>query len=695
MNTDLILQRIASLAKEIREKKEFITRADIAYELRDLGVETDCLQISSWIAEAAANQPDEKGFTQMLSNDRRQTLLDLAHKASALATGYEAFATIMKEDDKGTEVVLDQVSRAIQKLESFVPEETRTTLLQKTTGVSGVVKAKNEATQLYSQYTEMTDYYTNAKGAVQGIIQNFVHMRDLLMERYYLYVTTLIDIFGDGIKSTDPQVFDFDKIEYLDVQSMHSAITLELNKFLSKSQGLMQEIGESFTTSIRSGSQLASKMESNALKGVAIVSEMMSHYLTSINRTATLKEDLIMMRRTIKKDTAEIFGDLTRLKSIFEIIRDVYIPSADLFHKHSKEIFDHKFANIIKEFYSSPELQALREQRLVLLKDLNVLNAKISDTNGNIAHYQKCIEDNNELLRIYQEDYVLAQNSKPKKFLFATASYNKKMYEWSTKYMPVIQMYEDFKVDIAVDTKEKALLERELKRLLGERESLLRNMKISSDALKNRIKADEKVKGAVLKDLSQIVALLRINRNIVESGLDPKLCKVVTIPDMKVEIVNATQSISVSTFYQDNKDLILDPSPHVLKSSETLTPLEDAYVQQHNSDVLNILDMADNVLSDASLLVDKLQNLALLRKEEQIESERYERELTKIQDEFNDLTQDTKVRAVVIKHIYKHIDSSSSEQKLGLIKLLTNNDLKGITDQEWDDFLNGVAEITI
>lgn len=695
MNTDLILQRIASLAKEIREKKEFITRADIAYELRDLGVETDCLQISSWIAEAAANQPDEKGFTQMLSNDRRQTLLDLAHKASALATGYEAFATIMKEDDKGTEVVLDQVSRAIQKLESFVPEETRTTLLQKTTGVSGVVKAKNEATQLYSQYTEMTDYYTNAKGAVQGIIQNFVHMRDLLMERYYLYVTTLIDIFGDGIKSTDPQVFDFDKIEYLDVQSMHSAITLELNKFLSKSQGLMQEIGESFTTSIRSGSQLASKMESNALKGVAIVSEMMSHYLTSINRTATLKEDLIMMRRTIKKDTAEIFGDLTRLKSIFEIIRDVYIPSADLFHKHSKKIFDHKFANIIKELYSSPELQALREQRLVLLKDLNVLNAKISDTNGNIAHYQKCIEDNNELLRIYQEDYVLAQNSKPKKFLFATASYNKKMYEWSTKYMPVIQMYEDFKVDIAVDTKEKALLERELKRLLGERESLLRNMKISSDALKNRIKADEKVKGAVLKDLSQIVALLRINRNIVESGLDPKLCKVVTIPDMKVEIVNATQSISVSTFYQDNKDLILDPSPHVLKSSETLTPLEDAYVQQHNSDVLNILDMADNVLSDASLLVDKLQNLALLRKEEQIESERYERELTKIQDEFNDLTQDTKVRAVVIKHIYKHIDSSSSEQKLGLIKLLTNNDLKGITDQEWDDFLNGVAEITI
>lgn len=256
-------------------------------------------------------------------------------------------------------------------------------------------------------------------------------------------------------------------------------------------------------------------------------------------------------------------------------------------------------------------------------------------------------------------------------------------------------MYEDFKVDIAVDTKEKALLERELKRLLGERESLLRNMKISSDALKNRIKADEKVKGAVLKDLSQIVALLRINRNIVESGLDPKLCKVVTIPDMKVEIVNATQSISVSTFYQDNKDLILDPSPHVLKSSETLTPLEDAYVQQHNSDVLNILDMADNVLSDASLLVDKLQNLALLRKEEQIESERYERELTKIQDEFNDLTQDTKVRAVVIKHIYKHIDSSSSEQKLGLIKLLTNNDFKGITDQEWDDFLNGVAEITI
>lgn len=695
MNTDLILQRIASLAKEIREKKEFITRADIAYELRDLGVETDCLQISSWIAEAAAHQPDEKGFTQMLSNDRRQTLLDLAHKASALATGYEAFATIMKEDDKGTEVVLDQVSRAIQKLESFVPEETRTTLLQKTTGVSGVVKAKNEATQLYSQYTEMTDYYTNAKGAVQGIIQNFVHMRDLLMERYYLYVTTLIDIFGDGIKSTDPQVFDFDKIEYLDVQSMHSAITLELNKFLSKSQGLMQEIGESFTTSIRSGSQLASKMESNALKGVAIVSEMMSHYLTSINRTATLKEDLIMMRRTIKKDTAEIFGDLTRLKSIFEIIRDVYIPSADLFHKHSKEIFDHKFENIIKELYSSPELQALREQRLVLLKDLNVLNAKISDTNGNIAHYQKCIEDNNELLRIYQEDYVLAQNSKPKKFLFATASYNKKMYEWSTKYMPVIQMYEDFKVDIAVDTKEKALLERELKRLLGERESLLRNMKISSDALKNRIKADEKVKGAVLKDLSQIVALLRINRNIVESGLDPKLCKVVTIPDMKVEIVNATQSISVSTFYQDNKDLILDPSPHVLKSSETLTPLEDAYVQQHNSDVLNILDMADNVLSDASLLVDKLQNLALLRKEEQIESERYERELTKIQDEFNDLTQDTKVRAVVIKHIYKHIDSSSSEQKLGLIKLLTNNDFKGITDQEWDDFLNGVAEITI
>lgn len=696
MNKELILQKITSLAKEIRENKEFVTRADIAYELRDLGVETDSIQISSWILDAASRNPNEKGFAQMLSNDGRETLLSLANKITAIATGYEAFVSIMKGDSQGTEAALDQVTLAIKKLEDFVPEIMQTSLLQKATGTSGVAKTKSEAGQLYSQYTEMTNYYTNAKGAVQGIIQDFVHMRDLLMEKYYLYVMTLIDIFGDSIKSADPKVFDFDKVEYLDVQSMQSTITLELNKFLSKSQALIQEIGESFTTSVRNSAQLASGLQGNALKGVAVVSEMMGHYLASINKTASLKEDLIMMRRAIKKDTAEIVADLTRLKSVFEIIRDVYLPSADLFHKHSGEIFDHKFARITEELYSTPELKALREQRLGLLKELNALNAKLSDTQGNIAHYQKCIDENNDLLRVYEKDYIFAQESKPKKFLFATTSYNKKMYDWSNKYMPVIEMYEGFKVDIAVDTKEKGLLEKELKLMLKERETLLREMRVSSEALKSRIKTDEKVKTEVLKDLSQIVALLRINRNIIESGLDPKLCKVVKVPDMTTEIADATHSISMSSFYQENKALILNPEAHLITPNRELSPSEETYVQEYNYEVQEMLGMADQVLSQATLLVDNLQNLAILRQEEEIESERYEQELTRIQADFDSLTQDTKVRAVVIKHIYKHIDSTSSpEQKYELLKLLTNSDVKGISNKEWEDFLNGTADITI
>lgn len=65
----------------------------------------------------------------------------------------------------------------------------------------------------------------------------------------------LIDIYGDSIKMVSPDLFDFKRIEWLDVDEMLKYVELEYNKLSENCAVLMGQISDSFRASLQNSLQ--------------------------------------------------------------------------------------------------------------------------------------------------------------------------------------------------------------------------------------------------------------------------------------------------------------------------------------------------------------------------------------------------------------------------------------------------------
>ena len=67
-------------------------------------------------------------------------------------------------------------------------------------------------------------------------------MRGQICTLYRQYAMTLTDAFGDSIKAISPDLFDFDSIEWLDVQGMLQNVKLDYDRITEKCSILMSDI---------------------------------------------------------------------------------------------------------------------------------------------------------------------------------------------------------------------------------------------------------------------------------------------------------------------------------------------------------------------------------------------------------------------------------------------------------------------
>ena len=125
----------------------------------------------------------------------------------------------------------------------------------------------------------------------------------------------LIDIYGDSIKMVSPDLFDFKRIEWLDVDEMLKYVELEYNKLTEKCAALIGEISKSFCTSLQ-GSLQAYKSLSNGNKSLGLAMAgltMLEHYMGASERTNRLKSDLSVFQMSVKHDATRIKADMGRL----------------------------------------------------------------------------------------------------------------------------------------------------------------------------------------------------------------------------------------------------------------------------------------------------------------------------------------------------------------------------------------------
>lgn len=137
----------------------------------------------------------------------------------------------------------------------------------------------------------MVGTYHEGEDTVRRNIADFTTLRTDIGASYQEFAMQLIDIYGDAIKTVAPNLFDFSKVQFLDVDSMLEDTELEYNRISDTCSALISEISDSFQTSLQSSAAAyRSAGKGNRTIGLAMAGlGLLSHYMNAGERTVKLR----------------------------------------------------------------------------------------------------------------------------------------------------------------------------------------------------------------------------------------------------------------------------------------------------------------------------------------------------------------------------------------------------------------------
>lgn len=704
MSEKQIFQKIKTLADKLNELESFYTRADLAYELKDFGIENDSVRVSELVWKSYVYyDEDEKIRRVFVNNEKQKSLVDEYCICPMIDQGDVTRLSSKLDAD------LCESNNALSSLESAVSgalkdyaANGRNRLVGTIVGTKGTTDVQSEATSLFQNYTDMVNAYEMAKGEVKGIINDFINLRGYINEIFLRYSLALTDIFGDSIKSVSPELFDFDSIQWLDVRGMLQNVQLEYSQIMGRCGELIGVISENFSNSMKNAAVLYRGMENRRVGLMLAGIEMINHYLTAQQQTNELRGQLLTLKTNVKHDAALIKGDLGRLMVIYKGMHDLHVPRAEAFYRYSRELMESDLNRIMGAIYNSPELKELVGERQRLLKEYKMLETEIADSQVNIDYYTAHIAECETFVQSMGQSYEEAKSSKPSKPFFllniitlgaSGKKYNREVSEWYLHCHPVIKQYEDLQVDISLDKDDLAIHQKKYKQGLQKLEKMKCNLKESGTKIMQRISVDRNTKTEIAGHLETLIKLLRVAKEIVSTGLDAKLTSVVAASDYRNEKLPAELTKNIYAFAQTLKDNMQVSKPY----GSGLLSERDGQKATDDSEY-NLQVVADAQNKTAENMAELFESWAILQQkkaEGRIIAKRYDAELERLRRNFRkDLANIDDKSAVLCEALKKlHASRDINELKEGLLAL--SGAKWNFTDKDWDDFFHGTKTIEI
>ncbi len=715
IDKEKVFKKITEIASSIvSEDSEKITRADLADELKKEGFKCDSEEVAKIVYECYEKTSDESVRDAFLNNSRTRTLIEDAtalslvsddggkKNADGKSENDEKLFDFFDENFNSSKMNLETLATAVsQSMQTVATEAAK--LVNVISGTSALQSIQNEAGQIFAKYTKITDSYKNAKDSINALTSDFTSVRNSICDTYRKRAAELIDIFGERIKVTMPELFDFDKIEWLDIESMKKSVELEYTNFSSKCGELIGGASANFKNAI---GELALLKNDKQAALVLASWNLVSHYLDVANSTALLRSKSMQLKTAVTKDIAIIKSDQMRLLEIFKTLNDILIPKAKIFRKASGEIFDSEFENLVASVYSTPEAKELKEKRDSILDELHYLENAISDAQENINFYESHIKECSTTLENIRGDYERAKSSKPEKpnilqnvFSFGSAKkeYDRDVSDWSKKCSAVIKTFEELTVDIEIESKD--LLEQKKNFAENKRryETLKREQNEISAKLLKCVSASKELKSKVAEKLESIVKLLRIAKDIASSKLEERLMQVqlpkdyvhFSIGDMELPKEIRT---SLEKFKSDYIPLVKDGFKESVRE-EVNAEINSLYTKEEVGDEAR--DAISEKISEEILT----KSVSLCKIFNQIEKdgekyagtkEHYEKELRRIQSEFKENIRKLDKKADALAEIIRRINTSGNGDELkDSLRNLLGTEEKPITKEELGEFLDG------
>ena len=717
-----IYQAIKTIADNLCKENKTYLRADLAYELKEYGIASDSSEVSKLVFDAYKFfHGDGNIALAFVSNNSRTTLVADYKLNDSLEQGDKENALKIAETELAlSSSALDTLEEQVELNLNLVLAKGSSKFADIVMGTNGVKEVRSKASSLLDKYTKMVEAYHYAADSVRGNIDDFISLRTDIGTTCRDYAMKLIDIYGDSIKMVSPDLFDFKRIEWLDVEEMLKYVELEYGKLSDKCAALMGEISDSFRASVQSSLQSYKSLSNgNKSLGLAMAGlSMLDHYMAAGERTNRLKADLSVFQISIKHDATRIKADMGRLLVICKMLNDVIIPKANVFLRYGEKLMASDLKAILDGMYADEAIRSLAEQRRALLQKLKTLDMEMNDHLQNIDVYTSLINDITSTLGSKQADYNDAKAKKPSKPFFlvnwftfgvANKNYYRNYAEWNDNCFPLIREYESYQVDLKLDKDELESHHEAQSRLKSEHDKLSSELSEVSSEIRRKIVCSDDVKLKMLKHLRDVVAMLKLGREIMESKIDEKLVHTVNIPNYKESAklpADVEQNLSLFTgMLADNlhaeKDMAKGLLDGVAEYAGAYKKVEDENVQgkpteYSEEDLAMTTEKMEQSLQQGIALFDSFAQLKARQLSGKLASDAYDEELKIHADEFKREIAKIDNKSAYLREVFKRINLASSEEERKQAMLLLS-DLSGysLSEQEFTEFMNGKKQIEL
>lgn len=708
-----IYDAIRSIAAKLCKDGETYLRADLAYELKQYGIDADSIDVSRLALEAYKYFNNDRSIKQaFVTNDSRSALIDEYQLTDLLDNDKpeDAMALASKELAK-TSDTLAALKRDIDMNMSLAVAKAASGMMDTVTGTGSVKAVRTEASTLFDRYSKMVGTYHEGEDTVRRNIADFTTLRTDIGTTYQEFAMQLIDIYGDNVKAVAPNLFDFNQVQFLDVDSMLKHTELEYNRISDKCSALIGEISDSFQNSLKSSvAAYKSAGQGNKALGLAMAGlGMLNHYMEAGERTNRLRSDLSVFKTSIKHDSTLIKADLGRLLVIYKTLNDVIIPKADIFLRYASKLMSSDMKAITDSLYDNAEIRPLEEQRRELLAQLKVLDGEINDHLQNIDVYQSLISDITTTLDSKGASYRDAIARKPSKPFFllnivtfgkANKDYNRNYAEWDAVCYPLVREYENYQVDLKLDKDELAAHQSDLKAKQQEQHLVKQKLDEVNKQIRSKINASNDTQLKMLPHLRTVIAMLRLGREIMETKLDKKLTGTVSIPDFKstqklpADIEN-NLSLFTSTL-ADNIHADRGMAEALLNGVDDYRGVDEKDRKYSEEDLAQVTEASEQTLQQGMSLLDSALQLKKQQLNGKLASAAYDEAFDKIASDFRKQIKGIDNKSAFVREVMRraNLAKNDDERKQALL-MLSKLSGQNLSEQEFKDFINGKKQISL
>ena len=718
-----IYKNIKTIADELCKENKTYLRADLAFELKKYGIASDSSEVSKLVFDAYRYFHDNSNIAiAFVSNNSRTTLVAEYKLNDSLEQGNKEEALKIAETELAlSSSALEQLKEQVEQNQNLVLVKGTSKMADIVMGTNGVKDVRSKASTMFDKYTKMVEAYHYAEDSVRGNIEDFTSLRSDIGTVYRDYALKLIDIYGDSIKMVSPDLFDFKRIEWLDVDEMLKYVELEYNKLTEKCAALIGEISDSFRTSLQ-GSLQAYKSLSNGNKSLGLAMAgltMLEHYMGASERANRLKSDLSVFQMSVKHDATRIKADMGRLLVICKTLSDVVIPKANVFLRYGEKLLASDLKATLDALYADETIRPLEEQRKCLLQQMKALDMEMNDHLQNIDVYTSLINDITATLESKQGSYMEAKAKKPSKPFFlvnwitfgmANKNYYRDFAEWNAVCFPLVREYESYQVDLKLDQEELESHRKEQTRIKNEYAKLSSELDKVSKEIRSKIVCSDELKLKMLKHLRDMVAMLKLGREIMESKIDEKLVHAVDIPDYREAAklpADVEQNLSQFTgMLADNLHADKDMAKNLLDGVEAYTKdhkkIEGKTAQQNKpaeyseEDLAQLTGAMEQSLQKGIALFDSFAKLKAQQLSGNLASAAYDKELKKHADEFKREMAKIDNKSAYLREVFKRINlAGSEEERKQAMELMSDLSGYSLSEQEFNEFINGKKQIEL